>query len=405
MRAAAKKGSCNAIGLVASSALQSSWFHARLEGFLAKSVGMAAKGAKASNHLKCMKDMPLSSQNIDLLLKIGLDIPDLNMSLFESCAKDLLDTFSSKVKDIYRAVAKLPETDLTLLQKLLSETCSLCPKDPEVHNFMVDCGESIRAMGLAEVVAKLTSLLDSLASAENLQECTTACAKVACLLNQSNFPDEAVTQGNLEKPLQMALSTILLKFADNVTKPWEETLHLDLEKLLHTGTQVLNIMSNKEQTKVLEAMLLSLDLKKAKVETQSSIQIGLTSDLKSHVPKAVHLQRLLMQLSTKGKFEVGPEKFSTYMKDLTKEVSDISVNMNQTLVDGSLKFLSDSQKSLQTIAGGAENGKDWLERAVIEEWNDLKEHAKQSILTIDGKKLLNAVELAKQAEKYTKHHS
>eukprot|EP00971_Amphidinium_carterae_P191727 3804149-Amphidinium_carterae.7 len=269
---------------------------------------------------------------------------------------------SVHVKELYKEVLEKPEVDLNLLQKLLSEAASICPHDEDFVLMMQACTAHVQQRGNQQLAGRVTALL-----------------KKTIVKKSEDLP-----------VFKECLEAISCKFAHFFVL---EVCIEHMEKLTDIMTSTLKILANEEYELLVQQMCWGLDLVKTLGETKSlPTSEDLSKGIQVHVQKGVTLQRVLMQAKSKAMPANAPLAFDAQMEAFKKKALKTSTSLNKTLVDHCVQDLQQQQQQLQLLANGLPNQKNWMEGFAGETFDDLLNHAKETLLTLDGGKLKMCIE-------------
>eukprot|EP00971_Amphidinium_carterae_P057539 1137680-Amphidinium_carterae.2 len=401
-QASSKTNSKSSLSIVAAAIAQTPVYACKLDMFLSKMVAMETKGPLAQSYLLALEKMDESPSNLQEMLKIVDNLPDIVESLLPGACKHLLDTCLKQVKALCRMWCDCAEVSLDKneIQKVLTQACSIFQTDTELNELLENCGSRLRQAGEAALVHALSHRAASVMSTAkgDIGDFLTAVQSWGqqlqnCRLDSKHANDEGLL-GNSKKAIESICNTVASQLSATSAKLE------DMELCLNTATKAADVVPAvgfKENLKVLQSCLkLWKAMKQATAMGESE---GAKSE-KEKVGDCVCLQRCSQEL----KKHTGDGKVSVpHLPALTKlveqcdnQVKKETDRLQHQAIDG----LTTCKASLEAVAGGSANGRSWMEewhKEAQQDWQGLLAYAEKSILTMDAQMLNDLITNAQQA--------
>eukprot|EP00971_Amphidinium_carterae_P348279 6490414-Amphidinium_carterae.1 len=392
------------------SIVQSTPFWAqKLEDYVEKAPAMLESKPKLlemQSTLHAMQSQQFCVENIALLLPIAKSLPGFLFNARQGCLDGIMNAF----KQCLGAVWQFTETEYSFklqeckdLVSLMSEASSLWPQDSKLQQWISASAEMLEKCGEENMSSDILDAMNRLkqTSSESLEPYMLAVKEFTDKLGSASLPSSILLRGGSEPWLQLVTN-----FCEALNTHMPDELIEVPELLDQVVSCAMNIKTLLVET---EAAKIALCLQSARemLEAMCALQgangpqgqdlLNLTNAL----VRKVHCFSKCMQRDVPGCKHECFEKFKALMLKCEKL---IDANKDRLIV-GARAGLEKQENLLQQIGGGADDGKSWLDGLAgePETFEALQKHAKESILRVSGKRLVQQQVATSEALKPRTH--
>eukprot|EP00971_Amphidinium_carterae_P351980 6492373-Amphidinium_carterae.2 len=371
---------------------------ARMEEYFTTLPAQVERGPTLQRFVAALQS-PLGLKQCSHLHEILVELPVLQRSLRAgACARlenELLHCLLALGEEVLQGhgTGELSGEEAGILLDIMAEGTAAFPMDAKLQTCWAALADIVKQSALNDLLKNALSLLEKVTEAAGgtddtlfgkaLQEASDHCSKLA-------LPASVWSKKAVEK--RGACVQALFNF---MSARWSG----DTQRLVQCGTLAEKLGSfaeagdmKKAITIVVGAVQMQDSLKK--LEACNLGEAGTEAlDLTVNLHRKIHLCDKPMLTDDQW----GKHKIWDVIDVEKKKASETCESFKAKITCNALKDLDAGVKDLAVIHRGADEGKDWLDTFQGENWEDFMEHAKNTILKMGAKQLVNLINVVKKA--------
>jgi hypothetical protein len=392
---------------VAAAVESSQWYSMRLQDYLDHLPAMLEKGHLVAKFSSRLGAMHMPSECISEMHDMVKEVAVLSQCLRAGSTSNLQDQLLNKLRKLWSEIeesSSVKPKHLQQVSSLFSDASLVYPMDASMAAMTLACGELLQECSLSMdllVFDRACDLVLEVLTAEP-QQADAVLIAMKCLCEHSSnlrgIPSSLPTKS--KKLATTVLQGAIDFFAKTITLDQK-----DMEHCLSCAEVLGSIVQEEPLTLTMNYLKQALQVKqkldKLKVDGKLSMDEILGNG--ASLEKTVDLQRSLMKMKGMKKgllLMISEQGCKQSIDEIEKDSAELVQLVNARRAMEASAQLEHAHTKLTDIAGGHYGGKHWLEENDASSFNELLQHATNTLMKINGKLL---VDTTAQTEKALYH--
>ena len=384
----------------------SQWYNMKVQDYMSHAPAMLEKGHLVQKFSVRLWHLEATAAHMKELHDMIKEVSVLQKCLRAGSTERLQQALYKKVTTLWTDIEEGSKDDadiLHLASQVLLECHLLYPMDEQIQVMSQACGELLSQCGLqrdVEMFSKACSALLEQLKQEPMDKDACAEAMEKLCSGASSLKGQPGTLPGESKALAKDALTQLITIQGNSLLEG----CFSMESCLPCAEALCSVVEDTGLSQVTSCLTLAwqvgLCMVKLKAANDEPVESILDGD--KSMEKTIELQRTLLKINASKAAVDGHEVLidKPFWEKVHKIITHASATLNvvnAARARSSLGLLKDAHSRLQDVAGGLAGGKRWQEDCTVTSFQQLHDHAENTLMKTNGKQLVQLAEELKQA--------